>query len=63
MNTIFRFSKNSKTFDPHRLMLNLSGKINLKRSDKCVALSKKTEKNFKKSALSWNDQIDLTDGR
>lgn len=39
MNTIFRFSKNSKTSDPYRLMLNLSGKINLKRSEKCVALS------------------------
>ena len=27
-------TKNSKTFDPHRLLLNLSEKINLKRSDK-----------------------------
>ena len=32
-------SKNTKTSDPHRLLLNLSGKINLKRSDKLVALS------------------------
>ena len=32
-------SKNSKTSDPHRLLLNLSDKINLKRSDKYVALS------------------------
>ena len=32
-------SGNSKTSDPHRLLLNLSDKINLKRSDKCVALS------------------------
>ena len=32
-------SKNSKTSDPHRLLLNLSGKINLKRSDKFVAFS------------------------
>ena len=30
--------KNSKTSDPHRLLLNLSDKINLK-SDKYVALS------------------------
>ena len=30
--------KNSKTSDPHRLLLNLSDKINLK-SDKNVALS------------------------
>ena len=32
-------SKNSKTSDPHRLLLNLADKINLKRSDKYVALS------------------------
>ena len=32
-------SKSSKTSDPHRLLLNLSDKINLKRSDKYVALS------------------------
>ena len=31
-------SKNSKTSDPHRLLLNLTDKINLK-SDKYVALS------------------------
>ena len=31
-------SKNSKTSDPHRLLLNLSDKINLKRSKKYVAL-------------------------
>ena len=32
-------SKNSKTSDPHRLLLNLIDKINLKRSDKYVAIS------------------------
>ena len=32
-------SENSKTSDPHRLLVNLSDKINLKRSDKYVALS------------------------
>ena len=32
-------SENSKTSDPRRLLLNLSGKINLKRSNKYVALS------------------------
>ena len=37
--TIFMNSENSKTPDPHRLLLNLSGKMNLKRSDKYVALS------------------------
>ena len=33
MDTIFLNSRNSKTSDAHRLLLNLSGKINLKRSD------------------------------
>ena len=31
-------SGNSKRSDPHRLLLNLSDKINVKRSDKYVAL-------------------------
>ena len=39
MNTIFRNSENSKTSDPLGLLLNLSDKINLNRSDKYVALS------------------------
>ena len=39
MNTIFMNSKNSKASDPHRLLLNLIDKINLKRSDKYVAIS------------------------
>ena len=32
-------SKNSKTSEPHRLSLNSSDKINLKRSDNYIALS------------------------
>ena len=39
MDTIFMNSENRKIFDPHRLLLNLSGKINLKGSDKYVAIS------------------------
>ena len=39
MDTIFMNSENYKTSDPHILLLNLSDKINLKRSDKYVALS------------------------
>ena len=39
MDTIFINSKNNKTSDPHRLLLNLSDKIDLKGSDKFVALS------------------------
>ena len=33
MDTIFMNSRNSKTSDPHRLLLNLADKTNLKRSD------------------------------
>ena len=46
-------SKNSKTSEPHRPLLNLADKIDLKRSDKYVALSNLsmyyTWKNIKKS--------------
>ena len=38
MDTIFMNSKNNKTCNSHRLLLNLSDKINLKRNDKYVAL-------------------------
>ena len=45
-------SGNSKTFDPHRLLLNFSDKIRLKKSDKYVALSnlskEKDMENYKK---------------
>ena len=53
MDTIFMNSENSKTFNPHRVLLNLLDKINLKRSDKYVALSNlsiyNTWKNIQKS--------------
>ena len=39
MDTIFMNSENSKTSDPHRLLLNLTDKMNLKISNKYVALS------------------------
>ena len=39
MDTIFMNSKNSGTSDPHRILLNLTDKINLNRSGKYVALS------------------------
>ena len=38
MDTIFMNSKNSKTSDPHRLLLNLTDEIDL-RKDKFSALS------------------------
>ena len=39
MNTIFTHSENSKIYDPHILLLNLTDKIHLKRKDKYIALS------------------------
>ena len=38
MDTIFMNCKKSKTSDSHRLLLNLSDKINLMRSDKYVSI-------------------------
>ena len=75
MNTISLNSKNSKTSDTHRLLLNLTDKINWKRSDKYVALSirsmyniwkniKKSYKNnkFNISAPTWNEELELPGG-
>ena len=39
MDTIFMNLENSKTSDLNKLLLNLSDKMNLKRSDKYVVLS------------------------
>ena len=51
--TIFINSKNSKTSDPHRLLLNLTDKIHLQWKNKYIALSNPstyyTWKNIKKS--------------
>ena len=60
-------SKNRKTSDPHRLLLNLTDKIDLKRKDKYIALSNLniyyTWKNeFKISAPTWNEKFELPDG-
>ena len=63
MDTIFMNSKNSGTSDTHRLLLNLSDKIDLKISDKYVALSKLsnnyTWKNVKKSYKITNLKYQL----
>ena len=62
-------SANSKTSELHRLLLNLSDEINLKKSDKYVALSdlsiyyawkniKKSNKNkFKICTPTWNKEF------
>ena len=68
-------SKNSETSGCYRLLLKLTDKLNLKRSDKYVALSylsiyytwtniKKSYKNnkFKVSAPTWNEKFDIHDG-
>ena len=59
-------AKNSKTSDPHRLLLNLSEKINLKRSDKYPALTDLsiyfTLKNIKKSYKTINVKHQLLRG-
>ena len=39
MDTIFMNSENSKTFDPHVLILELTDKLHLRRGDKSIALS------------------------
>ena len=75
MDTIFMNYESSKTSDPHRLLVNLSDKINLKRSDKYIALSNlsiyytwKNIKNsynnnkFKVSAPAQNEELELRDG-
>ena len=72
MNTIFMNSKNSKASDPHRLLINLTDKINLKRSVTLSNLSiyytwknikEKSYKNnnFKISAPTWSEEFELPD--
>ena len=74
MDTLFMNSENSEISDCHRLLLNLSDKINLKRSDKYVPLwnvstyyiwnhIKESYKNNKSkiSAPTWNDKFELPD--
>ena len=39
MDTIFMNAENSKTSDPHRLLLNISDRLDLKTSDKYITLS------------------------
>ena len=75
MNTIFKNSKNSKTSDLQRLLLDLTDKINLKRSDQYIALSnlsiyytwrniKKSYENnkFKMLIPTWNDEFESPNG-
>ena len=75
MNTIFMNFENSRTSDSHRLLPNLTDKIDLRKKDKYIALSNlsiyytwKNIKNvyqnskFKTSAPTWNQKFELPDG-
>ena len=70
MGTIFMNSENSETSERYRLLLTLSDKIDLKRSDKYVALSnlsiyytwKNINIKFKIQAPTGNDEFKVTDG-
>ena len=74
MSTIFMNSENSKTSDPHRLLLNLTDKIELRKKYPSTASSpvsisytwkniKESHKNnkFNISAPTWNDEFELPD--
>ena len=75
MNTIFINSENSKTSEPHVLMLKLTDKLDLRRDEESIALSNLrifykwknikgsyNNNKFKTSALTWNDKFESPDG-
>ena len=75
MYTIFMNSENSKTFEPHVLILKLTDKLDLRIGKKSITLSNLsiyyTWKNikssydnnkFKISEPTWNDKFELPDG-
>ena len=75
MDTIFMNSGNSKTSNPHVLILKLANKLDLRLGEKAIALSNLsiyyTSKNIKSSynnnkfkitAPTWNGEFELPDG-
>ena len=75
MDTIFMNSENSKTSEPHVLILKLTDKLDLRIGEKSITLSNLsiyyTWKNmkgsynnntFKISAPTWNGKFELADG-
>ena len=74
MDTIFMNSENQKTSEPHVLILKLTDKLDLRKSEKSIALINisinyiwKNIKNlysnkFKISASAWNEKLELPDG-
>ena len=75
MDTLVMNSENSKTSQPHVLILKIANKLDLRMAEKVIALSNLsiyyTWKNikssynnnkFKISAPTWNDKFELPDG-
>ena len=75
METIFMNTENSKTNEPHKFVLNLSQRLDLRSSNKHVTLQnltiyytwKNIRKQFKNNQLkiiapTWNDEFELPVG-
>ena len=75
METIFMNTENSKTIEPHKVVVNLPQILNLRSSDKHIALQnlsihyswKNIRKQYKNEKLkiiapTWNDEYELLDG-
>ena len=75
MDTTFINSENSKTSHPRMLLLSLTGKIDLQRGEKSVAISNRSisytwktikipynNNKLKISASTWNEKFKLPDG-
>ena len=75
MDTILVNSENSKTTEPHVLIINLTDQLDWKRGEKSIALSNLSiyftrreikisynNNKFKISAPTWNDKFELPDG-
>ena len=67
MNTIFMGPKSSKISDPHRLLLNLTDKIDLKKKILHLSYMVKNKKSYENnkfviSAPTWNEELELPDG-
>ena len=73
MDAIFKNSGNSKTSEPHVLILKLTNKLDLRIGEKTIALSnlniyykwrniKSSYNKVKISAPTWNEKLELPDG-
>ena len=75
MDTIYINSENSKTSEPHVLILKITDKLDLTGGEKIIALSNLSiyymwkiikslynNNKFKISALTWNDKFELPNG-